>query len=208
MFLSSDDDGENAPTPKKARTEPGPQQHLLELVWSPLVEVLPTEPPPAPHQKGRTNAQVAEADKILQLVVMQEYPEHVFLLGWKIFIGGCVSPEEYEAKEEKDAWEAEVKEWGTKVKIKGKVKDTGSIAGTLSISLGVSLTSMLVAKERVEELVERLEDSMRNVLVKLNVLNGSVLELEGVQKHFLGFYKVLSLRFLRIIFVKFGEFVS
>ncbi|KAF8491123.1 hypothetical protein JB92DRAFT_3128534 [Gautieria morchelliformis] len=70
----------------------------------------------------------------------------------------CVSPEEYEAKEEKDAREAEAREWG----MKGKGKDKGLTVGTSLISSKGILdtfegtrTSMLVARERVEELVER-----------------------------------------------------
>ncbi|KAF8512108.1 hypothetical protein JB92DRAFT_3117428 [Gautieria morchelliformis] len=43
-------------------------------------------------------------------------------------------PEEYQVKEEKGTWEAEVREPGTKVKAKGKVKDKGSLAGSSSIS--------------------------------------------------------------------------
>ncbi|KAF8513218.1 hypothetical protein JB92DRAFT_2830469 [Gautieria morchelliformis] len=179
MFLSSDDDGENAPTLKKALMEPNPQQHLSEPVWSPSVEVIPAEQPPATCRKGCTKAQVAEVDKIPQLVVKQGYPEHAFLLRWRIFISvnglsllqpeiimkptkcgqclcyghtcsgqvgkmcgrcihdhqGCFSPEEYEVKEEKDAWKAKAKERGTKVKAKGKVRDKGALAGMSSISL-------------------------------------------------------------------------
>ncbi|KAF8514314.1 hypothetical protein JB92DRAFT_3143177 [Gautieria morchelliformis] len=74
----------------------------------------------------------------------------------------CVLLEEYKAKEEKDGWEADAREWGMKAKAKGKAKDKGSTAGPLSISLKGILdtfegtrTSKLVAEERVEELVER-----------------------------------------------------
>ncbi|KAF8531469.1 hypothetical protein JB92DRAFT_2825012 [Gautieria morchelliformis] len=125
--------------------------------------------------EGHANAQVAEADKIPQSVVKQGYPEHAFLLGWRIFIGpkiimkpakcrqclhyghtrsgqagrmcgrcihdhqGCISPEEYEAKEERDGQEAEAKEQSTKAKAKGKAKDKGALAATPSISSMVIL---------------------------------------------------------------------
>ncbi|KAF8531669.1 hypothetical protein JB92DRAFT_3104904 [Gautieria morchelliformis] len=83
MFLSSDEDGDNAPTLKKAQTG-NPPQRTLEPAWSPSIEVIPDDQPPPPHRKGRVNAQVTEADKVPQSVMKQGYPEHVFLLGWKI----------------------------------------------------------------------------------------------------------------------------
>ncbi|KAF8464819.1 hypothetical protein JB92DRAFT_3136103 [Gautieria morchelliformis] len=170
MFLLSDDEGEDAPTLKKARKELGPSQPVSEPAWSPSLEIVTVEPTPASHRKGHVTAQVAEADKVPQSVVKQGYPEHAYLLGWKIYIrmfaeltkvpaiaqagdqqaGGVgdvsviarpvyrrrvlVPYLEYEAKEERDGREAEAKEWGTKGKAKGKVKDKGSTVGTLSIS--------------------------------------------------------------------------
>ncbi|KAF8508962.1 hypothetical protein JB92DRAFT_3120388 [Gautieria morchelliformis] len=92
----------------------------------------------------------------------------------------------YEMKEEKDAREAEAREWGMKGKGKGKgkgkAKDKGSVhhQSLQRVSLVLRLLHW-VTDERVEELVERSEDLMRNVSVELNELNGSVLELEGVQ---------------------------
>ncbi|KAF8493305.1 hypothetical protein JB92DRAFT_3127444 [Gautieria morchelliformis] len=75
-----------------------------------------------------------------------------------------------------------------KGKAKGKAKDKGSMMGPSSILLKGILdtfegtqTSTLFAEEKVEELVEKSEELIRNVSVKLNKLNGSVLELEGVQ---------------------------
>ncbi|KAF8530695.1 hypothetical protein JB92DRAFT_3106120 [Gautieria morchelliformis] len=53
----------------------------------PSIEIIPDEQPSALCWKGRANAQVAEVDKVLQLVVKQGYPEHVFLLGWKVYMG-------------------------------------------------------------------------------------------------------------------------
>ncbi|KAF8529505.1 hypothetical protein JB92DRAFT_3106766 [Gautieria morchelliformis] len=213
MFLSSEEEGEDAPTPKKARIEQGSQQPHLEVARSPSPKLVAVEQPPA---------LLAEVDKVPQSVVKQDYPEHAFLLGWKIFIGpemvmkpvncgqclcynhtcsgqagkmcgqcicdhqACVSPEDYKAKEEKDAMEAEVKDRGMKAKVRVKVKDRGSTAGPSSISSKGILdtsestrTSTLFTKERVEELVEKLEELIRNVSVKLNELNGIVLELEG-----------------------------
>ncbi|KAF8489055.1 hypothetical protein JB92DRAFT_3129654 [Gautieria morchelliformis] len=218
MLLSSDEQGDNAPTPKKAKTG-DPPQRIPKAAHSSLLEIILDEQPSAPRRKGHANAQVAEADKVPQSVVKQGYPEHMFLLGWKIYIRehevvmkpakcgrclryghmcsglagkmcgrcirdrqGCVSPEEYEAKEEKDAREAEVKERGTKGKAKGKAKDKGSMTGPSSISskgildtLKGTRMSTLFAKERVEELVEKSEELMRHVSVRLNELNGSVL---------------------------------
>ncbi|KAF8531643.1 hypothetical protein JB92DRAFT_2824967 [Gautieria morchelliformis] len=179
---------DDAPTPKKAQTELGPQPPISEPARSPSPEIIAIKLTPAQCRKGRANALLAESDKVPQSVVKQGYPDPAYLLGWKIYIRGCVSPEEYEAKEEKDAQEAEVKEWGAKGKAKSKAKDKSSVAGHSSISLKGILdtfegtrTSMLAAEEKVEELVERSEDLMRNVSVKLNALNGAVLELEGVQ---------------------------
>ncbi|KAF8512630.1 hypothetical protein JB92DRAFT_3116960 [Gautieria morchelliformis] len=211
MFLSSDDKAEDTPTLKKAQMELGPHHPILEPTQSPSPEIVAVEPTPAQLCKGSANAQVAEADKVLQSVVKQGYPDHAYRLGWMIYIGSLrypepvinwwekcagdvsviarpVSPEvmipglDYEAKEEKDGREAEVKERGTKTKAKGKAKDKGSTGGSSSISskgiLGTR-TSMLVAEERVAELVKRSENMMRNVSMKLNELNGAVLELEG-----------------------------
>ncbi|KAF8528271.1 hypothetical protein JB92DRAFT_2826072 [Gautieria morchelliformis] len=56
---------------------------------------------------------------------------------------GCVSPKDYEVKEEKDAQEAEMKEWSMKAKAKGKAKDKGALAGTSSIkSRGILVSSL------------------------------------------------------------------
>ncbi|KAF8528718.1 hypothetical protein JB92DRAFT_3107013 [Gautieria morchelliformis] len=63
MFLSSNN-GDNTPTPTPKKPRTGSPRAVL----SPSIEV-------------------AEADKIRQSVVKQEYPEDAFLLGWKIFIG-------------------------------------------------------------------------------------------------------------------------
>ncbi|KAF8479821.1 hypothetical protein JB92DRAFT_3149447 [Gautieria morchelliformis] len=97
---------------------------------------------------------------------------------------GCVTAEEYVAKDEKDGREPEVKERGLKGKSKGKAKEKGSTTGPSSISskdvLGTRM-STLAGKERMEDLVERSEELMRSVSRKLNDLSGEVLELEGVQ---------------------------
>ncbi|KAF8471324.1 hypothetical protein JB92DRAFT_2838409 [Gautieria morchelliformis] len=131
MFLSSNEEGDNALTPKTAKTW-DPPQHIREAARSPLIEIILDEQTSALHQKGHVNTQVVEADKVTQSVVKQGYPKHAFLLGWKIYIRhevvikpvkstrqgrcvggasmiarGCVSREEYEVKEEKDTWKAE-----------------------------------------------------------------------------------------------------
>ncbi|KAF8513360.1 hypothetical protein JB92DRAFT_3116429 [Gautieria morchelliformis] len=197
MFLLSDDEHDDALTPKKARMDSGSQP-----AKSPSPEIVAIEPTPAQRRKGRANALVAESDKVPQSVAKQGYPDHAYLLGWKIYIGpkpviksakcgrclrynhtcsglvrkmcgqcirdkqGCVLPEEYEVKEEKDAREGEAKSKG-----KGKVEDKSSAVGHPSISskgiLGTRMSTM-VGEEKVEELVERSEDLMRNVSVKLN----------------------------------------
>ncbi|KAF8462082.1 hypothetical protein JB92DRAFT_2839025 [Gautieria morchelliformis] len=58
----------------------------------------------------------------------------------------CVSPEEYKAKEEKDAQEAETREWGRKAKARGKVKekDKGWTAGPSLISSNGILGKLLL----------------------------------------------------------------
>ncbi|KAF8462461.1 hypothetical protein JB92DRAFT_2838994 [Gautieria morchelliformis] len=189
MFLSSEDKGEDAPTPKKPRKE-----------RTPSVEIVAVKPTPAQRCKGRVNAQVAESDKILQSVVKHGYPEHAYLLRWTIYVGhevltrpakcgrclcyghicsgeagrmrgrciryhqGCVLAEEYVGKDEKDGREPEVRSKDRRVRYPEGTR-----------------TSMLASEERVEELVERFEELMRSVSRKLNDLSGEVLELEGVQ---------------------------
>ncbi|KAF8532257.1 hypothetical protein JB92DRAFT_2824551 [Gautieria morchelliformis] len=127
MFLSSEDEGENTRTPKKARKE---------CARTPTPEIIAIEPTPAHCCKGW----------IPQLVVKHGYPEHAYLLGWLIYNGhevlkrpakcgrwlryghtcsgeagkmcgrcirdrqGCVAAEEYVAKDENDGQEPEVKE--------------------------------------------------------------------------------------------------
>ncbi|KAF8473773.1 hypothetical protein JB92DRAFT_2838296 [Gautieria morchelliformis] len=161
MFLSSEDEGEDAPTPKKPRKE---------HAQSPMPEIVAVEPNPAHRRKGQANAQVTESDKIPQSVAKHGYPEHVYLLGWLIYNGhelltrpakcgqclhyghtcsgeagkmcgrcihdrqGCVAAEEYVAKDEKDGREPEAKERGSKGKGKGKAKDKGLTMGLSSIS--------------------------------------------------------------------------
>ncbi|KAF8493106.1 hypothetical protein JB92DRAFT_3127545 [Gautieria morchelliformis] len=156
MFLSSEDEGDEAPTPKKPRKE---------RARSPMPEIVAVEPTPAHHRKGRATALVAEADKVPQSVAKHGYPEHAYLLGWLIYQGhdvlrrpakcgrclryghtcsgeagkmcgrcihdrqGCVAAEEYVAKDEKDNREPEVKERGSKGKNKGKAKDKGLTTG-------------------------------------------------------------------------------
>ncbi|KAF8507823.1 hypothetical protein JB92DRAFT_2957306, partial [Gautieria morchelliformis] len=78
MFLSSEDEGDDAPTPKKPRKE---------CVRSPTPEIIAVEPTPAQCRKGRANALVAEADKVPQSVAKHGYPEHAYLLGWLIYQG-------------------------------------------------------------------------------------------------------------------------
>ncbi|KAF8519283.1 hypothetical protein JB92DRAFT_2828491 [Gautieria morchelliformis] len=137
MFLSSEDEGEDAPTPKKPRKE---------HAETPSVEIIAVEPTPTQRRKGWANVQVAELDKIPQLVAKHGYPEHAYLLGWNIYVGhevltrpakcgrclryghtcsgeagkmcgrcirdrqGCVVAEEYVVKDEKDGREPEAKE--------------------------------------------------------------------------------------------------
>ncbi|KAF8514477.1 hypothetical protein JB92DRAFT_2918934 [Gautieria morchelliformis] len=188
MFLSSEDEGDDTPTPKKPHKE---------RVRSPTPEIVAVEPTPA---------------NVPQSVAKHGYPEDADLLGWLIYKGhdvlkrpakcggeaekmcgrcirdhqGCVTAEvlvpplEYVAKDEKDSREPEVRERGSKGKSKGKARDKGS---SLISSKGVlgTRTSTLAGEERMEELVERSEDLMRSVSRKLNDLSGEVLELEGVQ---------------------------
>ncbi|KAF8496297.1 hypothetical protein JB92DRAFT_2991044, partial [Gautieria morchelliformis] len=78
MFLSSEDEGDDAPTPKKP---------CKERVRSPTPEIVAVEPTPAQRHKGRANALVAEADKVPQSVAKHGYPEHAYLLGWLIYQG-------------------------------------------------------------------------------------------------------------------------
>ncbi|KAF8529952.1 hypothetical protein JB92DRAFT_3106348 [Gautieria morchelliformis] len=161
MFLPSEDEGDDAPTPKKPRKE---------RARSLTPEVVAVEPTPAHRRKGRATALVAEADKVPQSVAKHGYPEHAYLLGWLIYSGhevlkrpakcgrclryghtcsgeagkmcgrcmrdrqGCVVAEEYVAKDEKDSREPEVKERGLKGKSKGKAKDKGLTTGSSSIS--------------------------------------------------------------------------
>ncbi|KAF8529972.1 hypothetical protein JB92DRAFT_3106386 [Gautieria morchelliformis] len=49
MFLSSDDKGEDAPTPQKAQKALGPQQPVSEPAWSPSPEIVAVEPTPVPR---------------------------------------------------------------------------------------------------------------------------------------------------------------
>ncbi|KAF8488621.1 hypothetical protein JB92DRAFT_2836262 [Gautieria morchelliformis] len=159
MFLSSEDEGDEAPTPKKPRKE---------RTRRPMPEVVTVEPTPAHCRKGRVNALVVESDKVLQSVVKHGYPEEAYLLGWLIYKGlgvlkrpvkcgrclcyghtcsgdagkmcgrcihdrqGCVAAEEYVAKDEKDGREPAVKDRGSKGKSKGKGKDKGLAMGLLS----------------------------------------------------------------------------
>ncbi|KAF8496062.1 hypothetical protein JB92DRAFT_3126263 [Gautieria morchelliformis] len=85
MFLSSNEEGDNAPTLKKAKTG-DPPQHIPEASCSPLIEIIPDKKPSAPCRKGCANAKLVEADKVPQSVVKEGYLEHAFLLGWKIYI--------------------------------------------------------------------------------------------------------------------------
>ncbi|KAF8487983.1 hypothetical protein JB92DRAFT_3130234 [Gautieria morchelliformis] len=137
MFPSSEDEGENTQTLKKARKE---------RAQSPTPEIVAVEPTPVHRRKGWANALVTESDKIPQLVMKHGYPEHAYFLGWLIYNGheimkrpakcgrclryghtcsgevgkmcgrcihdrqGCVAAEEYVAKDEKDGREPEVKE--------------------------------------------------------------------------------------------------
>ncbi|KAF8532063.1 hypothetical protein JB92DRAFT_2846598, partial [Gautieria morchelliformis] len=78
MFLSSKDEGEDAPTPKKPRKE---------RAKSPTPKTVAVEPTPAHRRKGRANALVAESDKVPQSVAKHGYPEHAYLLGWLIYKG-------------------------------------------------------------------------------------------------------------------------
>ncbi|KAF8518058.1 hypothetical protein JB92DRAFT_2904018 [Gautieria morchelliformis] len=78
MFLSSEDEGDDAPTPKKPRKE---------RARSPTPEIVAVEPTPAQRHKGRANALVAESDKVPQSVAKHGYPEHAYLLGWLIYKG-------------------------------------------------------------------------------------------------------------------------
>ncbi|KAF8511586.1 hypothetical protein JB92DRAFT_3117889 [Gautieria morchelliformis] len=81
MFLSSDDKGKDALTPKKAQKELGPQQPVLEPARSPSVDIVAIKLTPAQRCKGRAMAQVTESDKVPQSVVKQGYPDHPYLLG-------------------------------------------------------------------------------------------------------------------------------
>ncbi|KAF8490570.1 hypothetical protein JB92DRAFT_3008604 [Gautieria morchelliformis] len=78
MFLSSEDEGSDASTPKKPRKE---------RTRSPTPEIVAVEPTPAHRHKGRATALVAEADKVPQSVAKHGYPEHAYLLRWLIYQG-------------------------------------------------------------------------------------------------------------------------
>ncbi|KAF8510484.1 hypothetical protein JB92DRAFT_3097396 [Gautieria morchelliformis] len=78
MFLSSEDEGDDASTLKKPRKE---------RVRSPTPEIVAVDPTPTQRRKGRANALVAKSDKVAQSVAKHGYPEHAYLLGWLIYKG-------------------------------------------------------------------------------------------------------------------------
>ncbi|KAF8513616.1 hypothetical protein JB92DRAFT_3116229 [Gautieria morchelliformis] len=61
IFLYSDEEGDNAPTPKKVKTGDA-SPPVPEAARRPSVEIIPDEQPSVQRRKGHANAQVAEAD--------------------------------------------------------------------------------------------------------------------------------------------------
>ncbi|KAF8457375.1 hypothetical protein JB92DRAFT_3079216 [Gautieria morchelliformis] len=163
MFISSEDEGDDAPTPKKSRKE---------RARSPTPEIVAVEPTPAHRRKAcyllgwliykghdvlkrpakcgqclcYSHTCSGEAGKMCGRCIRDRQ--------------GCVAAEEYVAKDDR---EPDVKERGSKGKGKGKAKDKGLATGSSSISskgvLGTR-TSTLAGEERMEELVDRSEDLM------------------------------------------------
>ncbi|KAF8532285.1 hypothetical protein JB92DRAFT_3138455 [Gautieria morchelliformis] len=180
MFLSSEDEGENTRTPKKARKE---------RTRSPLPEIIAVE---------RLLPIVA---RVPQSVAKHGYPEHAYLLGWLIYNGhkvlkrpakcgqclryghtcsgevgkmcgrcirdrqGCVAAEEYVVKDEKDGRELEVKERGSKGKSKGKAKEKVDDRSVLDFVEGRPWHPNVYTGQRGENggVVERSEELMRSV---------------------------------------------